>query len=145
MKRTNWFIYTVLIGLVPLFVRLIIYLISTNKDVNYVCNSVEIISFGLVLLITNINELEGDTSFNEVTRKWYKGLSIVFAVLFAAFLGIAYLSENPKATEILSINPLKIRDLSLGMTLISFLMSFSIYYRFKSKNMTSTVSSSATS
>lgn len=131
MKKTNWFIYTVIAGLIPLFVRFLIYIISTDKPFVFVLNIVDITLYGLILLITNINELEGgEDSFSKTSRRWYIGLSVMQIVLFAALLGITYSSEG----TVNSFDHNKMRILSIIMTSASFIMSFSIYIRFKSEN-----------
>jgi hypothetical protein len=57
-KMANWLTYSVLVGLIPFISRVIIYLILQSKTSSFLFNEMDFISLGLVLHITNINELE---------------------------------------------------------------------------------------
>ena len=133
MKKTKWLIYTVLIGLIPLFIRFFIYIISIDKPFTYVLNEVDIVTFGLILQLTNINELDDNETFEKSAKTAYFGLSIFFLILFAAFLGVTYFSENLQ-TPIVSKD--KIKYLSISMGIASFVMSYSINHRLNAINQT---------
>lgn len=80
MTKTKWMIYTVLLGLTPVIGRFLIFLVSNVRAPRL--NAGDVIAFGLVLVITNINLLE----HQELPHPWKTksiGLSIVLAVLMA--------------------------------------------------------------
>ena len=98
MKRTKWLIYTVYVGLIPIIIRFFIYWFSNNiTSIEYVFNETELITFGLILHLTNINELEDRV---DLVRGWKTkniGTSVILMVVLSVLLGIAYLADaNPK-------------------------------------------------
>lgn len=126
MKKRKWLIYTVLIGLMPLLIRLFIFLTTKNTQTNYILNEVDIVTFGLVLNLTNINELEDN---EKVDKKWKTtniGFSVLLLILFSLFLGIAYIADFPNNTQFDKSN---IRNCAALLGVVSFFMSYSIYNR----------------
>lgn len=125
--RTEWFIYTVIIGLIPVIMRFLAFLIYSERTCDILYNVADFIVFGLVLNITNIHKLENKTKLTETEKKW-KTESIGISALLITFLGaillIAYLREMPK-TEIFS--ELFIKIIAFTFCLLSLLVSYSIY------------------
>lgn len=124
MKKRKWLIYTVLIGLVPFFLRLLIYFIIKDTNSNYILNEVDMVTFGLVLNLTNINELE---NVQNVEQKWKTtniGMSVILLIIFASFLGLVYISDLP---NILIFNKENIKYCALCLGIVSFVSSYSIY------------------
>lgn len=128
MKKAKWLIYTVVIGLVPFLIRTLIVLFSKDGTIDYWLNETDFIIFGLVLNLTNINELE-DKEFSEDDKLWKTiniGLSVVFITLFAAifmFITYADFKSDP------DINTFTIKTSSILLSVVSFLFSYSIYNR----------------
>jgi len=123
-KQIKWLIYTVLIGLIPIFLRLMIHLV-TNGSIKLFSAS-DFIAFGLILHISNINELE---HYSKVKDKSWKtiqnGLSILFIVFYGLLFTLTLLSEaKPKFIDYDIV-----RIISMLFSVVSFLISFTIYYR----------------
>lgn len=131
MKATKWFIYTVLIGAVPFFIRLFIWLVINNLPVSYVFNEVDMVTFGLVLHVSNINELEDKVNMEQGRKTAYVGLSTFLIVVFGAFLGIAYVADLETKTNI--FNKQQIKLCTGVLSILSLLFSYSIYYRRKAE------------
>ena len=75
-KKIKWFIYTVLVGMIPIISRLLITSIINKEDVTFFV-ATDFIALGLVLHISIINELEHLN--NEVDwRTIQNGMSIVY-------------------------------------------------------------------
>ena len=55
--KIKWLIYTVLVGLIPILSRALLWFISQNQTMNFV-NAADFVAFGLILHISNINEIE---------------------------------------------------------------------------------------
>jgi hypothetical protein len=121
-KKIKWLIYTVVIGLIPILARLLISFITEGK-IDYI-NSSDIIIFGLILHISNINELEHytkDTDWKTIQN----GMSIVFIILYAILLVAVLFSEiEPNIIKNELIN-----YISIPLSIVSFLISYSIYDR----------------
>ncbi len=120
-RLINWLIYTVCIGLIPVFCRFIIYSF-TDFDLNPVSAS-DLVAFGLILHISNIKEVE----YANVNTEWktiQNGISIVFIVLYSILFSLTIFSEISEQIKIQTIE-----KCVLGMSFVSFLLSFSVYYK----------------
>ncbi|AFJ43528.1 hypothetical protein [Francisella orientalis] len=65
-KKIKWLIYTVLVGLIPILSRLIVWLVTKKGSVSLFSPS-DFVAFGLVLHISNINEIE---HFSGIQKEW---------------------------------------------------------------------------
>lgn len=107
MKIQLWIIYTVIVGALPLLIRLICYVMMANP-IGYAVSPIDLVFFGLTLNISNINELNGlphkrgknISSFDNI-----RGLSLVLIIFLCFTLGLAYANDltdqsllNPSAT-----------------------------------------------
>lgn len=120
--KVKWLIYTVLVGLIPVVLRLLMWTISQHRTMA-VFSASDFVAFGLVLHISNINEIE---HFNDHEKLWktvQNGTSIflitVYSVLFASHL---FGQANPG-----TINMNAIRIISMILSGVSFLLSLSVY------------------
>lgn len=126
MRKSKWLIYTVLIGLIPFFIRFFVFIVRRDLHSNYILNEIDMITFGLILHVTNINEL---FSYKNSDKNWKEiniGLSIFMLVIFSSFLGLTYFADVDKSSE---INRTSIKYMSLILSLVSFFSSYSIYDR----------------
>ena len=121
-KKVKWLIYTVLIGLIPIFTRVLIWSV-TNGQVAVISPS-DIIIFGLILHISNINELE----HYEKDKSWktiHNGISITFIVFYGLLFTLTLLSEiKPKFIDYTIVT-----YISTIFSIGSFIISYSIYDR----------------
>jgi hypothetical protein len=126
MIKAKWFIYTVIIGIIPFFIRSLIVLFDKMGDLNYWLNPVDFITFGLVLNLTNINELEDKNLKDKLWRSKNIGFSIIQIIIFSAIFAILSYSEF-KANPDLDLATVK--ACSILLAFISFLFSYTIYNR----------------
>lgn len=122
--KVKWLIYTVLVGVIPALLRILIWLISQDRTMD-IFNASDFVAFGLILHISNINEIE---HFNDHEKSWktiQNGISIGFISLYSV-LFTAYLlgQSNPGL-----IRGETIKYISMVSSLVSFLLSFSVYNR----------------
>ena len=122
--KVKWLIYTVLVGLIPVLSRMLIWLISQDRTMA-IFNASDFVAFGLVLHISNINQIE---HFSDGQKSWktiQNGTSIAFisfySVLFASYL---LGQSNPGL-----INVEAIKYVSMVLSIASFSISFSVYDR----------------
>jgi hypothetical protein len=125
MNRTRWLVWTVIVGLIPIVVRVMVYFVAKSANLSWLMNELDYIWFGLVLCITNVNELEGKTIERQDLKTWAIGLSVVYIILFSVMLGISHLNGLQSAGLDIS----RIRVLSLLLAVTSFLVSWVIYSR----------------
>jgi len=106
MTKTKWMIYTVLFGLMPVLGRFLIYLVSTVKAPRF--NAGDVIAFGLLLVITNINLLE----HQDMPHPWKTksiGLSIALAILMAMlFAAMCFQEVNQNTIDLRMIKVVSI-------------------------------------
>jgi len=82
--------------------------------------------FGLVLHLSNINELENKKIIDDKWKQKNSGCSILFIIIFAAFLMFAYLRET---LNLIGVNEQSMKIIAGIMCFASFLISYSIFYR----------------
>jgi len=131
MKKSKWLIYTVLIGLTPLICRAFICLFRNDLEIDYIFNVVDMVTFGLVLHVSNINELEGQVHTQENNKSTYIGLSTFLIVIFSVFLGIAYLAELETTNN---YNLPRIKICTGILSIFSLFFSYTIYQRQSNGN-----------
>ncbi|MDO7834270.1 hypothetical protein Q4610_04355 [Sphingobium sp. HBC34] len=120
----NWLIYTCLIGLVPVFSRLCVWIVSTS-GVDPIAVS-DLIAFGLVLHVSNIHQVN---SLDEYDRRWksvHNGLSSIFIVIYSLLMFTTIIKID-------IINYKSIKIMSILLSLVSFMLSFSVFYRTNGK------------
>ena len=122
--KVKWLIYTVLVGLIPVGLRVLIWAISQHRTID-VFSTADFVAFGLVLHISNINEIEHFNAQEKLWKTVQNGTSIVFitvySVLFASHL---FGQANPG-----TINVGATRTISMILSGVSFLLSLSVYDR----------------
>lgn len=126
--KIKWLIYTVLVGLIPVLSRALIWFISQNRTMDFL-NAADFVAFGLILHISNINEIE---HFNDSEKSWktvQNGLSIAFISFYSVLFACSLLGQsNPGLINVRSIT-----YFSIGFNFVSFLMSFTVYDRISKR------------
>lgn len=120
-KKIKWLIYTVLAGLIPILSRLIVWAVTKEGSVNLLSPS-DFAAFGLVLHISNINEIE---HFTCVEREWktaQNGISIAFIAFYSVLFALTLIGEN-----IVDVTAITICTVILSI--VSFFISYSVYDR----------------
>lgn len=122
--KIKWLIYTVLVGLIPVFLRLLIWSVLQNRTMDFL-NASDFVAFGLILHISNINEIE---HFNDHEQSWkttQNGLSIIFIVLYSALFTCSLFDQsNP---GLIDAGVLKYAAIVLSLTSLG--ISYSVYHR----------------
>lgn len=122
--KSKWLAYTVLVGLIPILSRLLVWLISSN-DVVLPFAAADLVAFGLVLHISNINELEHVASQGKSWKTIQNGVSVIFIALYSVLFATLLLAErNP---TLINSNSLLVCVAILAAT--SFALSLSIFHR----------------
>lgn len=123
-KKVKWLIYTVLVGLIPILIRLFIYFVINNNSINLLSAS-DFISLGLVIHISIINEIEhfeySDTSWKTIIN----GMSIVFIAVYSVLFALIIINEGTESI----INIETINFCTPVLSFVSFLLSYAVYDR----------------
>jgi len=128
MLKLKWFIYTVLIGLIPVGARFIVVLVSPMANNDMLWNETDFASFGLALNISNISVLEHEDS----NRQWktiVNGLSVILLVFMALVFALSFMKEIDPS--LISVQRLKQTSFLLAST--SFVLSSVVYDRLGSR------------
>lgn len=123
-KKVKWLIYTVLVGLIPILSRLLVWIVTQAGTVSLLTAS-DFISFGLILHISNINEIEHLSEENRSWKTIQNGISIAFIALYSVLFAIVMISEG--VPSFVDANVIKVSAISLAV--VSFLISFSVFHR----------------
>jgi hypothetical protein len=120
-RKIKWLIYTVLVGLIPILSRLIVWAVTKEGSVNLLSPS-DFVAFGLVLHISNINEIE---HFSGVEREWktaQNGISIAFIAFYSVLFALTLVGDGIVDVAAITI-------CTIILSLVSFLISYSVYDR----------------
>ena len=128
-RTVKWLVYTVIMGLIPALARLLLSSISLNNSVS-LFNALDFVIFGLILHTANINEVGHLRDEQESWKTIQNGTSILFIIAYS-LLFTCYLIEqsNPGTFNVTAIT-----YISLGLAIVSFLLSFSVYNRISRLN-----------
>ena len=116
--------YTVLVGLIPVVFRALLWIISQHRTMD-VFSASDFVAFGLILHISSINEIE---HFNDLEKSW-KTFQIGAAVFFIAVYSVLFASHLFSQANLAEISVGTIRIISMILSVVSFLLSFSVYHR----------------
>ena len=123
-KKTKWLVYTVFVGLIPIFCRLLIWGTTTSETLQWLAAS-DLIAFGLILHISNINEIEHISNEDKSWKTIQNGISIAFIALYSVLFALIILSEGFK--NLVDLNTIKTCTFILAV--VSFFISFSVFHR----------------
>lgn len=124
MIKTKWLIYTVLIGLMPFFIRVFIVLFDKRGTFGYLFNEIDFISFGLILNLSVINELEDKIVADKVWKSRVIGYSIFSILILSAILAIVTYSDFNMNKD---LNRNSIKICAIFLALVNFLLNYSVY------------------
>ncbi|MFT6909482.1 MAG: hypothetical protein ACJAS1_006201 [Oleiphilaceae bacterium] len=123
-KKIKWLIYTVLVGLIPIISRFLVWGVTQAGTVSILAAS-DFIAFGLILHISNINEIEHLSDSDKSWKTIQNGTSILFIALYSVLFSLIMLSEG--APEFVDYQVIRISVIILAA--VSFLISFSVFHR----------------
>ena len=123
-RTIKWLVYTVAMGLIPALARLLISFVSLNSNVSFI-NALDFVIFGLVLHTANINVVE---HLNDMQKNWktiQNGTSLLFIIGYSLLFACYIIGQANSDT----FNLDAITYIAIGLAIISFLLSFSVYNR----------------
>ena len=123
-SKSKWLAYTVLVGLIPVFSRVLVW---TILDIDAIAPFApgDFVAFGLVLHISNINELEHASAQGRPWKTIQNGVSLIFIALYSVILAVLLLAE--RSPKLVNSNAVMICVTALATT--SFLLSLSVFHR----------------
>jgi CRISPR/Cas system CMR-associated protein Cmr3 (group 5 of RAMP superfamily) len=130
-KKAKWLIYTVLVGLIPILSRFLVWGVTESGVVSLITAS-DFIAFGLILHISNINEIEHLSDDEKSWKTIQNGTSIVFIAFYSVLFALIMVSEG--VPSIIDANVIKTCTISLAF--ISLAISFSVFHRISKITIT---------
>ena len=124
-RKIKWLMYTVLVGLLPILSRLMVWAVTKEGTVNLWSPS-DFVAFGLVLHISNINEIEHFSGLGKNWKTIQNGISIVFIVVYSVLFALTLIGERI-GESLININAITLCTMVLSV--VSFLISYSVYDR----------------
>ena len=124
-RIAKWLIYTVAVGFIPVLLRLLVWLISQDRSGVDLFNALDFIVLGLVLQISNINEIEHLYDSERTWKTTHNGISIILIVFYSALFVFYLLGESIPD----SIDDAAVKNLAMATALPSIVLSFMVYYR----------------
>ena len=91
-KKTKWLIYTVLVGLIPILSRIFVWSVTEAGVVSLIMAS-DFIAFGLILHISNINEIEHLADDEKSWKTVQNGVSIAFIAFYSVLFALIMISD----------------------------------------------------
>jgi predicted Abi (CAAX) family protease len=123
-RKIKWLIYTVLVGLIPIVSRVLVWGVTQPGTISIIAAS-DFIAFGLILHISNINEIEHLDDGEKTWKTVQNGTSILFIALYSVLFALTMLSEG--LPHFVDSKVIKICVITLAV--VSFLISLSVFHR----------------
>ena len=124
-RTAKWLIYTVLVGLIPVGGRLLVWAISQDRSQIQIINAADFVVFGLILLISNINEVQHIPDNRATWKTFQNGASIV-SIIWLGGLYIAYLIEQSNTGL---INTVMVLYMAIGISILAFFNRLAVFAR----------------
>ena len=119
----KWFVYTVLLAMTPILMRLLIAALVTSETQFRWLSESDVATFGLILMITNISALETATNVEANWKTKSIGFSLLFIVIFAALFAITCFQELQESV----FERNKVLGANLALSLCSVAYSYAIW------------------
>ncbi|WP_286901887.1 hypothetical protein [Vreelandella sedimenti] len=123
-RKVKWLIYTVLVGLIPIVSRVLVWGVTQPGTISVLAAS-DFIAFGLILHISNINEIEHLGDGEKTWKTIQNGTSILFIALYSVLFSLIMLSEGVPDF----VDSKVIKMCVIVLAIISFFISFSVFHR----------------
>ena len=124
-RIAKWLIYTVVVSFIPALLRMLVWLFSQNKSELDLFNALDFIVLGLVLQISNINEIEHLYDSEKTWKTTHNGISIIFIIFYSALFVFYLMGESIPG----AIDDAAVKVFAMAAALPSIVLSFMVYYR----------------
>jgi membrane-associated PAP2 superfamily phosphatase len=123
-SKSKWLAYTFLVGLIPVLTRFFTWVTTATGAVSPFA-APDFVTFGLVLHISVINELEHLPAKERDWKTIQNGTSLIFITLYSALYAVTIIGE--KTSNLIDANAML--KSCMIIALVSSLLSFSIFHR----------------
>ena len=123
-SKSKWFVYTVLVGLIPIASRLLIWTTSKAGTVPAFAPQ-DFVAFGLVLHITAINELEHVAMIDRSWKTLQNGMAVIFIAVYSVLYSILLLGEKMPGL----VEPTPMLTCVAVLAVVSLILGYSVAHR----------------
>ena len=92
-SKSKWITYTLLVGLIPVLTRLLVWFVSTTDQIEPIA-AIDLVTFGLVLTASVINEVEHLPAKEREWKSMQNGLAIASITLYGALYAMAVFGDK---------------------------------------------------
>lgn len=92
-SKSKWFAYTLLVGLIPVLIRLLVWFVAATNSVERF-TAIDLITFGLVLNASVINEVEHLPAKDREWKSTQNGLAIASITIYGALYALAIFGDK---------------------------------------------------
>jgi len=125
MTKTKWFGYTVLLGALPILMRLLVKVVASDRMVIEWISAADMLSFGLLLSVTNISGIESSSATRDGSMTVHIVASLTSVALICALFAATMISND--ASNILDIGKTKFASGILALSCL--VLSFAVWDR----------------
>lgn len=119
-KSVKWLLFTVLVGLIPVFCRLLVWSVTDDGFIEWISVG-DVAIFGLVVQIAIINDVEG---FEDgVFKTLHNGFSAIVIVLYGVLFMVALLEKK------IPVHAESFLYATIGLSVVSFVLGVTVVYR----------------
>ena len=122
-RKWTWLLYTVLFGMVPILIRILIASVMNDGAVTLLSPS-DFISLGIVLQVSLLNEVRYHDALDVSWRHRIVGLSTFIILFYAALYAVVLLAESVRQINISSV-----LNISIALSAGSFGLCWVVYDR----------------
>lgn len=122
-RKWTWLLYTVLFGMVPILIRILIASVMSDGTVTLLSPS-DFISLGIVLQVSLLNEVRYHDALDVSWRHRIVGLSTFIILFYAALYAVVLLAESVR-----QINLSSVLNVSIALSVGSFGLCWIVYDR----------------
>ena len=120
MLKDRWFLYTLLVGLIPTGCRVVLTFLIKSAPISFAFNETDFISLGLAFNLANLNEIEGKDFLDKSWVLWRRGVSFILLFGLALLLTISMtqeiLSQGTPKVDFFNLKTLKIASCLFGIS-----------------------------
>lgn len=119
-KKIKWLVYTFFIGLIPVISRMFAWGITKTGTLEFL-SATDFISFGLVLHISNINEIEHLEQVDQSWKTTQNGSAIFFISIYSVLFAVSLIGDR-------LVEKAAMLYCSIALAFVSSALSYSVYH-----------------
>ena len=121
-KMIQWFVFTALVGLIPIFIKILLWAISDDYNISI---ALALASYCLLLNISMFNKLAHYDDPNKMLKTAFNGVTILLIIFSSILFAIYEIGSNGSTQFNLEV----IEWILVVMSILSFLLCAIVQHR----------------